>query len=516
MAPAASRATKGVSSAFDLSQVEPFWKRKHGIKLIFLLTASLLSSFAAGFDGSQTNAMQLLPVWQDKFGNPTGSTLGLFGASTSIGGLIPLIFFNWTSDYFGRRHPTVIGSLIVIAGALVEIFATSLGVFIVGKLIVGIGSTFVQLGAPVLVTELSHPKERAKLTALYNTGVYLGYVIGAWVTFGCTQITSDWQWKLPTILQVIPSVYQISLIYFCPESPRWLVAKGREDKALEVLTKWHGNDGRDMGLVLNEFDEIKTAQAREKEMNTSWAQFFGSRANWKRIFLCTCVATFSQTTGNLLVSNYLGQILKTTGLDSTFESTLINGMSTLWSYICALAVAGLIDTFRRRTFFLTGSIGTLVVFIAWTICAQQYVDRGSIAAGRTIVACIFLFQAFYTFAWINLVVAYPLEIVTYQMRAKAWAYVLLVIYAAQIFGNYVNPVALETIGWKWYIYYCVWIACIVVIVYFFFIETKGPTLEEISFLLDGPTEANKMTKDMEKEGEIEVEHVDKQESVART
>lgn len=65
--------------------------------------------------------------------------------------------------------------------------------------------------------------------------------------------------------------------------------------------------------------------------------------------------------------------------------------------------------------------------IAWAIAAQQYVERGSAAAGRLIVACIFLFQAFYTFVWLNLVVTYPLEIVTYQMRSKACSYVLLVI-----------------------------------------------------------------------------------------
>ena len=432
--------------------------------------------------------MQLLPVWQAKFGSPTGSTLGLFGASTSIGGLIPVLFFNWIGDYYGRRMPTAIGALIVIVGALVEFFSRSLSMFIGGKVIIGLGSTFVQLGAPVLVTELTHPKERAKVTTIYNTGIYLGYVIGAWVTFGCIKISTDWQWKLPTILQVIPSVYQLALIWFCPESPRWLVAHGKEQQARNVLVKFHGDCDPASALVDVELEEIKTAQAREAENNITWSAFLSSKANWKRIALCTCVATFSQTTGNLLVSNYLAQILKDTGLDSTFDSTLINGMSTLWSYICSIAVAGFIDTFRRRTFFLVGSIGTLVVFVAWTISAQQYVERDSKGAGRFIVACIFLFQAFYTFAWLNLVVTYPLEIVTYQMRAKTWSYVLLVIYAAQVFGNYVNPVALASIGWHWYIYYCIWIACIVAIVYFFFVETQGPTLEEIALIFDGPVD----------------------------
>lgn len=458
--------------------------------------------------------MQLLPVWQKKFGNPTGSTLGLFGASTSIGGIIPLIFFNWIGDYFGRRLPTALGAFIIIVGALVEFFAATLPMFIGGKVIIGVGSTVVQLGAPVLVTELTHPKERAKVTTIYNTGVYLGYVIGAWVTFGCIKIASDWQWKLPTILQVVPSLYQLALLWFCPESPRWLIAHGKQEQARAILVKYHGEDDTSSQLVEFEMAEIIHAQAQEAATNVSWATFFSHKANWRRLFLCTCVATFSQTTGNLLVSNYLAKILQDTGLDSTFDSTLINGMSTLWSYICSLAVAVLVDRFARRTFFLTGSIGTLATFVAWTIAAQQFVDTGSHAAGRFIVACIFFFQAFYTIGWLNFVVTYPLEIVTYQMRAKAWSYVLLVIQAAQIFGNYVNPVALESIGWHWYIYYCVWIACIVAIVYFFFVETRGPTLEEIAVIFDGPSALPSLEKelqeqDTEKAPSIHMTHLEK-------
>jgi len=267
-------------------------------------------------------------------------------------------------------------------------------------------------------------------------------------------------------------------------------------------------------LVEIEMAGIITAQAKEAAANVSWTAFFTRKANWRRIFLCTCVATFSQTTGNLLVSNYLTKILKDTGLDSTFDSTLINGMVTLWAYLCSLAVAAFVDRFPRRGFFLTGSIGSLVVFIAWTIAAQQYVDAGSIAAGRFIVACIFLFQAFYTIGWLNFVVTYPLEIVTYQMRAKAWSYVLLVIQASQIFGNYVNPIALESIGWHWYIYYCVWIACIVAIVYFFFVETRGPTLEEIAIIFDGPESLSEVDDHLqagalEKPTFVDLAHVEK-------
>jgi MFS family permease len=159
-------------------------------------------------------------------------------------------------------------------------------------------------------------------------------------------------------------------------------------------------------------------------------------------------------------------------------------MVTLFSYLVAIAVALLMDKFRRRTFFLGGCGGILVVLIAWTIASEQFTEHGSVVGGRIVIACIFLYQGLYSVAWLNLVVAYPLELVPYHMRAKTWSYVLLVIYIAQIFGNYVNPIGLDSIGWKFYIYLDVWTALCLVIVYFFFIETQGPTLEELALSFD--------------------------------
>src|SRR5688572_14709740 len=140
-----------------------------------------------------TNGMQVLPEWQDTFGHPTGSTLGLFGASMAIGGVIPFLCLGWIGDKFGRRVPTAMGSVVIISGVLVQFFAKTLMVFIAGKIVLGFGASLIQMGAPILVTELSHPKERVTVTTFYNTSIVLGYVIGAWAVFGCHKgITGPW------------------------------------------------------------------------------------------------------------------------------------------------------------------------------------------------------------------------------------------------------------------------------------------------------------------------------------
>ncbi|KAK8922112.1 Lactose permease [Metarhizium anisopliae] len=485
MAPSAAHTADGILPPIDLKAIRPFWKRRNGILLYFLLTSSLFTSAALGIDGSMTNGMQVLPTWQERFGHPTGSKLGFFGASNAIGGVIPFLTLSWMGDKFGRRVPTALGSLVIIIGVLIEFFATSLNMYIGGKMVLGFGSGLVQMTAAVLVTELSHPKERVQVTTFYNTSIVLGYVIGAWATYGCFRIPNQWSWRLPTLIQIVPSAYQLALIFFSPESPRWLVAKGRKEEAREILVKYHGECDPGSPVVAFEFAEIQEVIAKEAEQNMTWKEFFSSVPNLKRIGLCFATAVFSQSSGNLLVSNYLTQILKDTGVNADKDITLVNGMVTLWQYMVALTVTAIIDKFKRRTFFLVGSGGVVVTFVVWTIAAQQYLEKNSLAAGRVVLACIFIFQAFYTFAWTNLVVTYPLEVVTYQMRAKTWAFVLLTIQVASIFGGYVNPIGLENIGWKFYIYYCVWVTIIFLVVYFFFVETAGPTLEELAYLFDG-------------------------------
>ncbi|KHO01628.1 General substrate transporter [Metarhizium album ARSEF 1941] len=480
MALSAAHTADGILSPIDLKAIRPFWKRKNGILLYFLLTSSLVTTAALGIDG-------------ERFGHPTGSKLGFFGASNAIGGVIPLLTLSWMGDKFGRRVPTALGSLVIIVGVLVGFFATSLNMYIVGKMVLGFGGALIQMTAAVLVTELSHPKERVQVTSLYNTSIVLGYVVGAWVTYGCFRIPSQWSWRLPTLIQIVPSAYQLALIFFSPESPRWLVAQGRKEEARRILVMYHGECDPGSPVVAFEFAEIQHVIAREAEQNITWKEFFCSMPNLKRIGLCFATAVFSQSSGNLLVSNYLSQILRDTGVRADKEITLVHGMVTLWQYIVALGVTALIDKFKRRTFFLVGSGGVVVTFVAWTIAAQQYLEKGSLGAGRVALACIFIFQAFYTFAWTNLVVTYPLEVVSYRMRAKTWAFVLLTIQVASVFGGYVNPIGFGNIGWKFYIYYCAWVTMIFVTVYFFFVETAGPTLEELTYLFEGAeTKMNSM------------------------
>lgn len=110
-------------------------------------------------------------------------------------------------------------------------------------------------------------------------------------------------WRIPSILQAIPSVIQVALIWFVPESPRWLISKGRTEEARRILARYHTEDSNESDpLVEFEMAEIQTGLELEKRNSTSWKSLVSTPGNRRRLRIVLGIAFFSQWSGNGLVS----------------------------------------------------------------------------------------------------------------------------------------------------------------------------------------------------------------------
>jgi MFS family permease len=127
----------------------------------------------------------------------------------------------------------------------------------------------------------------------------------------------------------------------------------------------------------------------------------------------------------------------------------------------------------------------LITFSIWTACSAVYAKTGSSAAGSAVLAMIFLFYGVAGAAWPGLTVSYTVEILPFNIRAKGLTLCFVFTSLAGIFNQYVNPIGLATLEWKFYFVYIAVLVIECVTIYLFFVETKGPTLEEISLLFDG-------------------------------
>jgi len=171
---------------------------------------------------------------------------------------------------------------------------------------------------------------------------------------------------------------------------------------------------------------------------------------------------------------------------NTAIKTTINGTLQIFNLVMALGAAFVIEKVGRRRLFLISNTGMLVTFAVWTVFTALFIEMGIKWAGKVVIGLIFIFFGFYDIAYSPLLVAYCVEILPFQVRAKGFAVMNFTICIALIFNQYVNPVALHHIGWKYYLFYCAWLILEWFVVYFWLYETRGRTLEQTAVLFDGP------------------------------
>ena len=340
-----------------------------------------------------------------------------------------------------------------VAAAAIQTASHGVVMFIAGGFLTGFGLIIAQNGAAILVVELSYPSYRAPLNALYNSLWYSGAVVSAWSTFGTSKINSSWSWRVPCALQGFLPALQLGLIWFGPESPSWLVSKGRDTEALQVLAYYHADSNVQDPLVRYEYEEIKAASDLDREAATSvgWMSLIKTPGNRKRLALVVAIAWFFQWSGNGLVAYYLNPVFNTIGITNPNTQLLINGILQTWNLAWSVAASLLVERIGRRVLFISSCVGMLLFFIFQTICSARYAITQSESAAHAVIAFVFLFYASYDIAFMPLVVSYTLEILPYPLRAKGFTISNFVILLALIFNQYVNPIALNNIGWEYYV-----------------------------------------------------------------
>lgn len=447
------------------------------------------------------NGLQILTYFKHDFNNPAGAILGLMNAVYPLGKVIGLFVVTPVADRFGRKMPMAIGLVGCIVFAIVQGLSPNLAAFVIARAFLGFWTSFVSQPSPVLIAELAYPTQRGKLTSLYNTFFYFGAIFAAWLTFGTFKINSTWSWRIPSMVQGAIPVVQLAALWFMPESPRYLVSRGRSDEARRDLIKHHAGGDADSPLVAFEMAEIERAMAAEKSESysaNSWLDLFRGAANRRRTLIAIIVGIFSQWNGVGVVSYYLTLVLNTIGITDPRDQTLINGMLQIFNWLMAtFAGAMMVDRLGRRTLFLISTSGMLVSYICWTGLTSGFVTSKDQGMGRAVLAFIFIFYFFYDIAWTPLFQAYPVEIYPYTLRSRSLSITLITSFTGLIIGNQVNPIAMDAIQWKYYIVFCCLLAVLLVLIYFLFPETKGRTLEEIREVFEGPATSTAMDPKVE-------------------
>ncbi|TAQ83433.1 hypothetical protein B7494_g8240 [Chlorociboria aeruginascens] len=411
------------------------WYKQKGMRgLYFCLMFIVLTSATNGYDGSMMNGLQSLKQWETC----------LLNCIMSVGSLVALPVVPYTADILGRRTGVMIGCSIMIIGVILQTLGFTFGMFVGARFLIGFGVAIAHGSSPLLITELVHPQHRAIYTAIYNT------------------------------------------TWFVPESPRWLISKGKNEKALRILANAHACGDEHDEVVQLEYHEIRQTIKLEQEIEgNAWSELWKTPGNRHRLLILITLGFFSQWSGNGLVSYYLYIVLGQIGITNSTTQLLINGILQIVNMIVATGICFFVDRLGRRLLFLTSTGGMLATFIVWTICSAQNEIGHSKASGNAVVAMIFIYYVFYNSAWSGLLVGYGVEILPFNIRAKGMTVLFLAVDLSLFFNQYVNPIALDHLHWKYYIFYCIWLCFELFIVWKFYIETRNTPLEEIVKHFDG-------------------------------
>ncbi|KAK0650115.1 Lactose permease [Lasiodiplodia hormozganensis] len=295
-----------------------WWKEPNMRKTYICLMFVILTSATNGFDGSMVNGLLALEQFQDYFNDPKGSIVGLFSSIMFLGGLVALPVVPYAADMLGRRMAIFIGCIIMIFGVALQSASINFRMFVAARFFIGFGVAIAHGASPLLITELVHPQHRAAYTTIYNTTWYLGSIIAAWLTFGTNHIPNHWSWRIPSLVQALPSILQLAFVWIVPESPRWHINKGHDDKALATLAKVHAEGNIHDEVVQVEFEEIKHTLAIEKEFEgNGWFELIRTKGNRRRVIILATLGLFSQWSGNGLVSYYMFAVLNSIGIEDS-------------------------------------------------------------------------------------------------------------------------------------------------------------------------------------------------------
>ncbi|KAH9907217.1 lactose permease [Xylariomycetidae sp. FL2044] len=485
-----------VALAAAVAEQKPNLLSKNMMRLYMIMAVGYLVSTLNGFDSSLMGAINAMPEYQATFGlNGEGSTTGIIFIIYNIGQITSFPFCGMIADGFGRRWCIFVGCLIVLIGTAVQGTANELWHFTFGRFILGFGASIASAAGPAYTVELAHPAYRGTMAGMYNNFWWVGNIVAGWTTYGTNlHLKSSWAWRTPTVVQAGMPAVVMCLIMFFPESPRWLIHHDRAEEALAIFAKYHGDGNPNSPLVTLQYREIVEEFQQKQDKNPWWdfRELANTRAARYRLAMVVLMSFFGQWSGNNVVSYFMPKMIESAGIKDTNTQLLINAINPIFSMIAAIYGATLLDKLGRRPMMLWGLAGSLFFYILLTAFTAQSEYHPNLSYG-TIVS-IYLFGICFAWGFTPLQTLYAVECLENRTRAKGSGLNYLFLNVAIVVNTYGISVGIEAIQWRLYLVYIVWIMIEMVVIYFFFVETAGKTLEKLGEIFEAKNPRKASTK----------------------
>ncbi|HEY5748110.1 MAG TPA: sugar porter family MFS transporter [Chryseolinea sp.] len=304
-----------------------------------------LGGFLFGFDTAVISGVEksIQVLWSlDDFSH--GFTVAAALMGTVIGALIA----GRPSEKYGRKKILQAIGLLYLVTSLVTALTPAWSIFVVFRFLGGIGVGASSVVGPLYISEISPAHSRGKLVGLFQFMVVSGILIAFvsnYLLFGVGE--DSWRWMLG--VQAIPALLYFVMVFFVPESPRWLVKQGRPEEARQVFT----SIGEPQPA-----EAVQRIQASLHSETGAKESVFNGQYN-KPIFYAVVLAMFNQLSGINAIMYYAPRIFEMTGLAK--DTALLQAVSIgVTNMIFTLLAISVIDRFGRKTLLIIGSVGMVI------------------------------------------------------------------------------------------------------------------------------------------------------------
>ncbi|TRX46803.1 MULTISPECIES: sugar porter family MFS transporter [Bacteroides] len=363
--------------------------------LIFLSVVAALGGFLFGYDtavisGTIAQVTQLFQLDTLQQGWYVGCAL--------VGSIVGVLFAGILSDKLGRKLTMVISAVLFSTSALGCALSADFTQLVVYRIIGGVGIGVVSIVSPLYISELAVAQYRGRLVSLYQLAVTVGflgaylvnYQLLAWAESG-TQLSVDWLnkvfitevWRGMLGMETLPAILFFIIIFFIPESPRWLIVRGKELKAVNILEKIYNS----MTEAKSQLKETKSVLISETKSEWSLLMKPGI---FKAVIIGVCIAILGQFMGVNAVLYYGPSIFENAGLsggDSLFYQVLVGLVNTLTT-VLALVI---IDKVGRKKLVYYGVSGMVLSLV---LIGLYFLFGDSLGVSSLFLLVFFLFYVF--------------------------------------------------------------------------------------------------------------------------
>ncbi len=351
-------------------------KQKSSILLIALIIA--MGGFLMGFDASVISGV--IKFIEPEF-NLSKIELGWSVASLSLAATVAMIFAGPLSDKFGRRLIIQYAALLYAFSALLSAVAPTFIILVIARMIAGIGVGISLILAPMYIAEIAPPAKRGKLVSFNQLNIVIGISVAFFTNYLIVHLSKsdaawvqslkiaeyNWRWMLG--IEFFPAVLYFGLLFMVPQSPRWLIMKGRYDEALTIMKKI--GDEETAIKVVNDIKESILLDAAPKEKVPVTDLFMPSMR--LVITIGIVIAILQQITGINSVFFYAPMIFEQSGIgtDASFIQAILVGLTNVVFTILAMV---LIDKLGRKPLLAIGISGVALsmFLLAYGFNAASY------------------------------------------------------------------------------------------------------------------------------------------------